>query len=596
MYAGSRITGHSLEQYPLKDYAEGYAEIGRKVTHLTLYYVREEDVELALSFYPHITSLTLMHVVLLGHGVDKYPTKLSILKLVDCKINKELMEKWFIAMAPTLIGLEIIRSFSVLALDFEGFGSVCSLFKELPSLLHLNIENDSFNFSAKLPSLVHFSYNGLQENSMSQVTDMLLRLGCEDTLETVVLPNRPKDVTVFNKFSKLRDLRIINPIDKVVKDQLTLLKNWRSLDIHCFECPAVEDLMLNLLNDDCIYHILSFLDVEDLASIRQTNTRFANLTAFPALKINDSFVAKYPLDEAPKNIYETIGQHTRKLTLVSKDWNRVLPYFDLQELSMSIDFNKTLADDQLVKLIPKRLKKLELVNSGRWKELPLQDLFTQLNATLKTLYLSNVQDTGENSCLTNVCNLKLKRLVNVDLQKMLENMVNLEQLEVDCNLLTPDNVILNPVKRLKSLKLTSLPGTIVLEPKDFPLLKHIRVSFNKKVSQSEVAATLEKILAYKHLQSLGFPVQDGKCDIQRLFILDQLEILDCSGQIVNESLLESCIMNLPKLTRVILWNGYLSINCEMELRKILTDQRRSIHLSSTGRGVFLEPNPQWRCH
>lgn len=594
------IDAISLYECPLKDNPEIYSPLGASVTSLTLTEISEEDVLAIFPMFTCIRHLSLKGLTLLGDtAARKYPAQLQSLSLVDCRINKDLLLSWFYASGSTLTKIEVCRSHYKLSLDHEGSLSEPQFIRLLPNVRHLKLKESGFLKFASCTSSEEFSrlelvakkciltgkllfLKYLSFDVLDRVDEMLEQLDCKDTLHTLILRNCPRNIAIFNELTNLRHLRIINGVQQEVMDKLKLIPNLQTLDldVHC-TYPAAENQLL-MLDDDSLIHILSYLSLDDWISVRQTDSRLDGIVRqhmFPSaqVKIDDKFLQKYPLDQR-LGLYKCLGQHVRSLLLSCEDLQRVLPHFVcLRKLYMPHRQD----DAEALSLIPDGLRQLDLFIHHENQS--LAPLFQRLNRTLTSLEVCGPFDLADLKELHHIREIKLGGLTSsyIDLEPFLrQNEDHLERFEVkfyepeeddDEYYLTGafDDTVqfsLIPLRRLRVLRLDSLSKRMTLNPRDFPRLEELRLSFENYVSHTIASPLIENVLGFSTLKTLHI---NGLGDYRQLYRLQNLRCLEIYEEFLPEEVVLEIFANLPMLERLGTENDTFSLHFELSMQSIM---------------------------
>lgn len=595
------IDATSLNECPLKDNPEIYSHLGVSVTTLTLSEISEEDVLAILPTFTSVRHLSLKGLTLLGDDASKFPAQLQSLSMVDCRINKDLLLLWFYATGCTLTSIEVCRSHYKLSLDHEGSLSEPQFIRLLPNVRRLKLKERGFLKFASCSSSNEFSrlelvaqkciltgkllfLKYLSFDVLDRVDELLEQLDCKDTLNTLILRNCPRNIAIFYELTNLKHLRIINAVPQEVMDKLKLLANLQTLDldVHC-PYPAAENQLL-MLDDDSLIHILSYLSLDDWISVRQTDSRLDRIVRqhmFPSVpvKIDDKFLIKYPLDQR-LGLYKSLGQHVRSLLLSCDDLKRVLSHFVcLRKLYMPHRED----DVEALTLIPDGLKQLDLFIHHENQS--LVPLFRRLNRTLTSLKVCGPFNLADLQELHNIRELKLGGMTSsyIDMEPFLrQNGHHLERFEVkfyepeeddEEYYLTGGPVIddtvqfsLVPLQRLKVLRLDSLSKKLSLNPRDFPRLEELRLSFDNYISHTIASPLIENVLGFSALKTLHI---NGLGDYRQLYRLQNLRCLEIYEEFLPEQVVLEIFTNLPRLERLGTENETFSLHFELGMQSIM---------------------------
>lgn len=574
------IDAESLRECPLKDHFDDYAHLGGTVATLILSRVEEEHLEIIFSAFPAIIKLTLKNIVLLEEDLLNYPKTLEEFQIIDCKINQPLMENWLEAVAATLTSIYIHRSYFTIALEIEGFDSICNLLPTLDNLKYASLEDQSCHITAQLPSVQFLSYNVLRE-AKEPLDEVLQRLNCEKSLRTLILKNCPKDLNSLKRFESLDHLRIINSVDVNVEKQFKLSKHANTiLDVHSFK-PVEKNLILKILNDDCLLQICSYLNLSEWFAVKDTHPRFEALSfRYADIEISDQFLRKYPLEEKLQ-IYQNMSQTARSLSLAGKDWEKVLQHFPgLTKLFLNDWRRDTDSDKDPFKNIHSGLERLKIL-SGHINRLNESELFARLSPTLTHLTILEPQDLESLRQLENLRELSLSRIKNgMNFSRTFKGMTKLENLSLGFHPLCREVDSFPVMNNLKVLHLWQLSTVVVLRPADFPILEEINLAFGIKYPASDRVLMIDNVLEFTDLKRLSIPIEREMCNTAKLYGLKNLECIMLRARLFDEELIVDIVKNLPKLSQVETWNGFLTLKCEVKLRRVLAEGRRVIRVVS----------------
>lgn len=173
----------------------------------------------------------------------------------------------------------------------------------------------------------------------------------------------------------------------------------------CEACNQTDSKLLQTLNDDCLLHVMSFIDVLDAFALKKVCVKFLELSEIH-LKTVKAFnfsdlkgKKKMTLHEA-KQALETVGKNIKKASINSeKFYNRRILNFipkyltNLKHLRLTgFKLDSTLFWDQMNKILP-NLESLDLSDNSEIDENFLRS-FKKAQPKLKTLNLSNTNIDG----------------------------------------------------------------------------------------------------------------------------------------------------------------------------------------------------------
>lgn len=590
------IDAQSLRECPVAENKKIYQQLGKFVTTVTLSGVTEENARLIFAHFKYIRELTLHKVVFLGEEIKGYPTRIERFQIIDCRIHETQIKKWFKRISHTLISIQVSRSNCKFPIG--GSGSISSLIRMLPNVAHIRIREAGylrFTTTSKsltrlelvgsncyilenVPALRYLSYDApfSTYSCIDPAQTFLHKLNCRETLRWLMLRQCPDDYEVLLLFKNLSYLRIVESVEPEVIMTLQGLENLKELDVHSFLPPDEDNLILTSLNDDCLLKVLSYLSQQDWISVGKAHSRFNHLVCdymIPRanIAVDDDFLCQYPLDER-RDVYRMIGRHAKSLKFSCTQiqaWERVIPNFK-RLTKLQIFGRKSMAKDHL-NLIPDGLQVLRIVSS---KQHSLKRLFKRLNPTLKTLDINGQFDTSDLLELHQLREFKWDGFER-DVNSSLGQNKNLERLEMSLTrgAAVPEDFVISPLKNLKVLHLHFLYFNIELKPKDFPSLEEIYVSF------APISRVIETVSSFYNLKSLFISTFET-WEIRKLHPLKNLKRLEIDGKPVDEEGLLYIIRQIPPLVHLKTPNSCYSLKFEIDLQRLLTEERRMINLHS----------------
>lgn len=110
-----------------------------------------------------------------------------------------------------------------------------------------------------------------------------------------------------NKLPCLERLRVLRSVDWKTMSQIRALQLKSVRVQHCFQVPTEENVILKL-NDDCLYHLQTFLSANDCISLFRAHSRFQQLR-IPEFEL---YWGSIPRDS---NILQRIGPLVNRLKL-----------------------------------------------------------------------------------------------------------------------------------------------------------------------------------------------------------------------------------------------------------------------------------------
>lgn len=335
------IDEDTLWQYPIKSNPEVYANFASRSTKVILDGVLEFDLEVLLfNFFPHIIDLTLRNVqVSREPKYDEYPQNLRRLSLINCNVYRHFLIEWFGLMD-----------------DLESLHVQGKEYIHLPELRKLQ----------KLTFLIPYEIDVV----------------CP-SLKSLTLDHCWSGMTYqqVKGYRDLNHLKVLRSVDWKHKEEIYDLK-LKSLDVHFWEIPEKENLILRL-NDDCLLYLQQFLSPEDWMTLHKTHPRFQKL-AISVYEIYYESLALLPVKNN-QQYYERIGPLVASLYingLEQKELDELIPFFtNIQKLTL-----ENTDSEEINVGTPNSLKKLSLLcqNCKSFKS-----LFRKLNSSLNALQIDD---------------------------------------------------------------------------------------------------------------------------------------------------------------------------------------------------------------
>ena len=255
-------------------------------------------------------------------------------------------------------------------------------------------------------------------------------IGCDEIMFLLSVYGTIDDIKIFGKnlktgwkmrnrgfvtFAKCSDASSVLINRKKFSKVFTLsaADSWNQPDyeekkksfITCKACDQDDSKLLQKLNDDCLLHVMSFVDVFDVFTLKKVCVKFVELSEI-YLKTVKAFnfsdmkgKKKMTLNEA-KIALETVGKNIKRASINSeKFYNRRILNFipkylpNLKHLHLTgFKLDSTLFWDQMNKILP-NLETLDLSDNSEIYENFLRS-FKKAQPKLKTLNLSNTNIDG----------------------------------------------------------------------------------------------------------------------------------------------------------------------------------------------------------
>lgn len=365
-----------------------------------------------------------------------------------------------------------------------------------------------------------------------------------------------------------------SPQDLAVgKSPLQSLARLKTLHVHCYSPPVKEDLVL-ALNDDCLIHVLSFLQSNDWLALSQAHPRFEGLVVTNIYGRKEILIERESFEgfsQQEKNaLQNSLLKHATSVkvrkSLGLKPELTLDRFENLQSISWGIP-----ASYDFIRTIPNGVKKLHLNISYDKNPNQLIDLFRRLSPTLTSLSLEGSFKSSYLSELRSLRELKVAHWNTTGLVEILrQNGDHLERLEINFDI-GYDTVgfTLCPLKKLKVLHLTNVRSRIDLNHSDFPSLEDLQVTFHR-LDTSTQSDIRDSIFQFVQLKSLSI-YTEKEVDVEKLFLLKNLEILE---MYVNEKSL--LLEQLPKLAKLNFYYQYIDFETKGELRRFLIAEKRML--------------------
>lgn len=331
---------------------------------------------------------------------------------------------------------------------------------------------------------------------------------------------------------------------------------------------------LMMLNDDCLLHILSYLNVLELIQIRGTSARIDDLIDIVCKKYEhfnfEDLAFLIPNDLTLMNardILQYLGENMKSLIIDGSDFsistnsNRILGSIirfckKLEILKCdAFHFNKP----TIKKMIPvmKNLRIFSAGDSTKFND-EIASMFKEASKMEELIISGNWEITGK--CLVRLSNLKtlsVNRCGNIQskpfVQALLKNR-SLQKLEIQrCDKLDNSVVecIVKDLKDIEELSLSNIYPSMSVFSKfaDLPKLKKLTVEFH---SFSPIDTLLEKLAAKKTLEELNL-VGSGSgsgAATKTIHYISDITSLKTFSIAFNSNLADSDLKKLHDLTEL----------------------------------------------
>lgn len=421
--SGLQIEPCCLQKHSLYADKDFYVKYGSKNKCLHLLSLRQSEANQILQFFTEITRLVLFNMEIL-EDLDTFPTKLYKLNIFDCVIERLVLEKWFTATASTL------RMFTMenVTHSFPLRGNVGRLGKPLlmnnfEQIYEIKIRGESLNLNMNncdVDSLFIQSndiVNCKFGNVEAQYLDWLVpnpesllsdNSGLRTSLTVLTLYNwnHSMDLT---KFECLEYLQVLSKVDPIFKPEIEKLRIKDVLVTYIDsnpdpKLPEEPNLMFELLNDDCLLEIMSFLTVPQWMTFGEVHPRSEWVVTnykYPRAEITTTNCVY----QITKSHFFDICPFISRFVLQSASFvNHLQMFIQLTTLTIrSFIITKEMADQ-----LPTDLEKLCL-NNNYEKDLNLSPYFQKINTTLRVLEVRSLPDNGQ--CLMELRQLREIKIV-----------------------------------------------------------------------------------------------------------------------------------------------------------------------------------------
>lgn len=358
------IDSDTLWKYPVSSHGEFYAAYGSRATNVVLNRAFPFELPMIFQRFLRILQLTLIKIDYEYEyeiATDSYPTEVRKLILIENDLSFSVSEKWL---------------------------------PRLHSLESLHLKDNKNVLLGHFPTITSLSLTRRHIIRPRLICPLLKSL----TLECWGLV----EYATIQAMKDLQYLRILRSVDWKDRKEVEAL-GLQSLDVSYQAIPEEADLIFRL-NDDCLLHMMKFLDNKDRITLHNTHTRFS-IAKFQWYCLD---LECLPLGENP-TFYEWIGSRVSRLIVCKasiEDLKKLIPTFtNAREIEFSWDFQ---VNENIEPLIPTGVTNLRIYLNAFNTYQDWLGLFGRLNVTLKRLILPRpaAENTSIVSALTELRNIQ----------------------------------------------------------------------------------------------------------------------------------------------------------------------------------------------
>lgn len=441
-----------------------YNQLAAYVTNLEISWVSESDLKHMFAIFKNLSHLTLKHVSIVDHCLDKYPQPLRQLSLINCKAV--CLFQWIHRMRTSL---KVLHLENVTEVDNFTLENPFELLKSLTLI-------GSTPYDRQQIPVCH-AINTLHLDVPKGVNHFCWMEG--SPLKSITLAQCWSDTTSpayikIKGYTNLRHLAILNKVDPMRKGDIEDLK-IRSVEVHYGITKKPFSILK--LNDDCLLHLLRFLSNKDWESLKEVHTQFKRLITPQEVFYIDS----NSLRTRSLSAFIEIARRVRRLTvghIIGIELQKVFEYFtNLSELELNFLF---LMDKQfelcLFKL--RNIQKLKAFNFKLNKK-TIQFLSNNKNClTHLDLFIITVDTKLPIESLNNIIgrmeNLKILKMQMFDPNEIWFSnrcLPNLEELTFSTFAFDAMKSILNKLEGSKLRSITGVPKGSKFNFDRFPVLE-----------------------------------------------------------------------------------------------------------------------------
>lgn len=534
------INGNFILRYPISCHQTLYHSIGAVTRSLTVSNIDPEQAKLIFSFFKNLDSLTVEKLTLNEENCRNYPPVRS-LKLSQCWSEHCILQRWFEHMILRLesihfdritcnesgnkswdfddtFALKCVRHLIVERMESDYFQDyVLKLKDDLESLTILTSSGEIllpnmsklrrltidgvriiFVFRIELPSLEFLSVRS------SNVDNVIDNTHVGPSLKTFECRSASNNMNYVLKLKHLEHVKLLcNWYQAKGLRTHFLSQRITSFELTYFT-PAEGYDIFHSLNEECLRKILSFLPINDLATLPLVHPNFVSLV--PCLIINFAFLEKYPLSDS--ELYKGIGKDVYKLRLeylAASNVNQIIPNFQkVRGLTLVKIFQDQLINWNGFPLIDEL--HVHGMNVSQWKS-----LFRRIEPTLKRFQFIGDQHADFVDGLKELTNLEHLSISGNSFRdedfEFLQHNKNMIRLQLNIGMLSPLKHV--NADSLRSLILGRCPHSIVTS-KDvllinrFQKLDHLSIRINNPTNSYIGDLQLDHLrsLALTNIESL----------------------------------------------------------------------------------------------
>lgn len=556
------IDAEFLKKYPVQRNGARYSMFGH-VKGLELNQVAETDIGAVVSCFGHLQRFTMRRVTIID-GISGLPWNLTDLKLINVKIEKDLLNKFITRVKETLINLHLDR-----VQTFFVFGSVDKLGMQAAwdCILGLDLKVMCPNLKSLvfLGDVVWLNGKGVKLTSLKIVAKELqadiyefkhLEYFYLDVLKSVARPvlqeneyqhmTRLRSLTLkcwwtpsLESLEYLDYLRIILPVDPRQKNYIDNLK-IKCVHVEYYDYAEEPNLILKVLNNECLMHVLRYLSLKDCFSFGKTNRRVHGLVKehrFPVMKVGIYTFGHLFTNEGNNLILKHLAPSVKKLHVIYGSLFWIIPYCtSLKKLELSTCCSNFKEED--VKILPTALDSFSITYGCGQKD----------NWNIVGPYIRRLQNVRE----INIKNCPVKFVIDF----IRNNVKTLEHFFISKVDVENWENVWNDLSLAKNLKNLTLDLGKELTINEATILKEGFSKIGKKLQKltllnasNENFETIVKLKSLQKLKELNVQVPSGDGNVNALKTMKELTWIRLAG-VSNVSEAIDLIGALPKLVRV----------------------------------------------
>lgn len=430
------IDAEFLKKYPVQRNGAKYSMFGH-VKGLQLNQVAERDIGPLVSCFGHLQRFTMRRVTIID-GISGLPLNLTDLKLINVKIEEDLLKTFIGGMDETLINLHLDRvqtffnfnSSSVKILQYYSCLCLLTLDSGLHNLKSLVFIGDYIKLTNVSPTYLKIVANVLLADiyEFNHLEYFYLDVLKGDK-PSVLRKNDNKKMTHLRSLTlkcwwgkslesleNLDYLRIIRRVDPMYKNYIDNLK-IKSTNVEYYDYASEPNLILKVLNNDCLLRIIRYLPLEDCVSFAKTNRRVNGLVKdhrFPVMIVGKSTFWQRIADDKNTWLLKHFAPSVKELCVSTGSLFWIIPYCtSLKRLKLStccshfteqdMTFLPTVLDNFSItygcgntdnwKIVGPYIRRLQNVREINIKYCPVEFVIDFIRNNVKTLehfFVSNV--------------------------------------------------------------------------------------------------------------------------------------------------------------------------------------------------------------